>query len=291
LVRRLNIGQEVRGMKAALAMVVFLFASGTGYSQLYFGPVAGPMVSRVSLFEKLDREGFKSFPSMGFYAGGMVSMKVHETFFLSGTLIYSQKGKWVKGKEGNEEYNSKSQQRYIELPIFYTLEFRHRSPTAGGFVRQYNWFIGGGPIISYWLGGKGYLQSGYLYENFVDKLEYNVTFGLANEDLHEEYDYNTMNVEDPNRWQLGLNVTGGVALQPVGLQRIVIAGHLEIGQTFLSRNSPGYFPATFVDADILKARWTSVRLSASYLFDTKISEAKKGKSTKDKEVKRKKKRR
>jgi len=279
--------------KKALALMIALSAASSCYSQLYFGPVVGPQVTRITFFDKENRDAFNSIPAVGFYAGGMVSMKVHETFFLSGQLIYSQKTKLVTGKEDNEMYKSKSNQKYIELPIFYTLEFKHRSgnSTRGGMVKQYNWFIGGGPTLSYWLGGKGYLQSGYLHEVFIDKLNYDVTFGLVNADLNEEDHADIMNIEDPNRFQLGLNITGGIAVQPVGLQRIVAAGHIEIGQTFLSRNSQGYFPASFVDTDILKGRWLGFRLSASYMWDTKISEKDKGRSTKDKENKKKKRRR
>lgn len=256
------------------------------------GPVGEGEISKLFFFDSQFR--YKSQLSPGFGAGVMGSMRVRKNFVLNAQLLYSQRTKHLVGtndSRADAAYDLRATMRYIELPIFYTVEFKRLSgdPTGqGGRVKTYNWFIGGGPTIAYWLSGSGTLNSSNLTENNYPPITFTNTFGKDNTTLDDKKNANIENLPDANRWQFGINLTGGIAFEPVGLHKIVTAVHVNIAQTFLGKTQ-GYFPGSpsHLDVDIVKAKNHSIRLSIAYLFDTKIEKSKKGKSTKAKDVLRK----
>jgi hypothetical protein len=262
-------------------------------AQLLVGPVLGGEVSKAFFFDNQFR--YKSLPSFGYEGGVMASMRVRKNFVLNAQLLYSHRSKHIVGKNNSRSdnlFNLTSSMQYLELPIFYVLEFKTLSgdPTGhGGRVKTYNWFIGGGPIISYWLSNKGTLRSSPLKEVYIDHIDYTTVFGKDNNSFTAGSDFNKESISEPNRFQFGINITGGVAFEPVGFHKIVASLHLNIAQTFLGK-SDGIFPASLDDIDVLKAKNHSIRLSVAYLFDTKLETSKKGKSTKGKETQRKKRR-
>lgn len=277
-------------MKLPRLTFLLLLLPGFSMAQLYIGPTAGMRLSTVTFFDERAKNDFKALPSFGFDAGLMVSRRIKERFCLNAQLMYTQKGKYIKGGldslpfeiKPDPRYRNKQTNRFIELPIYYMLEFKNsvgKAPGMAGKSRSYKWFVGGGPTISYWLGGKGALQSSSLQEVFVNELDYKIVFKKDNSSLSQTADADKMNVTDPNRFQFALNLTGGIALEPVGFQKIVIAAHVEIGQTFFSKGDPGYFPGSNVNMDVLKAKNHSLRISVSYMVDTKIEDRQRGKST------------
>jgi hypothetical protein len=265
------------------------------HGQLYLGPTLGSRLSTLTYFDDRAKDEYKALPAFGFDVGFMMSRRIKDRFCLNAELIYSQKGKIVKGKTdpftynqngqtkiGNPDplYYNKQRNHFIELPIYYMLEFKRTVGKHAGMAGQqkaYKWFIGGGPTISYWLGGKGNLQSSWLKEDLIDNLKYKVVFNK--DSLKQSEDAHVMNVTGPNRVQFAINLTGGIALEPVGFQKIVIAAHLELGQSFMAKKNPGVFPGSNADQDVLRAKYHSLRLSVSYLFDTKVEDKKRGKST------------
>jgi len=268
----------------------FIFTPDTK-AQLLVGPVAGGEVAKAFFFDSQFR--YKSLPTFGYEGGVMASMRVRKNFVLNAQLLYSQRSKHVVGLANSRSdnlFNLTSSMKYIELPIFYVLEFKSLTGDAegrGGRVKTYNWFIGGGPIISYWLSNKGRLSSSPLKEVYIDHIDYTTVFGRDNNSFTSASDFNKESISEPNRFQFGINITGGVAFEPVGFHKIVTSIHLNIAQTFLAK-SDGIFPASLDDVDIMKVKNHSIRFTVAYLFDTKLETSKKGKSTKSKETQRKK---
>ncbi len=264
-------------------LLILLFLSFGTRAQLLIGPVAGGSVSKVFFFE--DQFRYESVPTIGYDLGVMASMRVHKNFVLNGQLLYSQRGRNVKGlndPRSDSKFDLSSSMQYIELPLFYVLEFKKNTGNftgQGGQTKSYNWFIGGGPVISYWLSNSGTIKSSYLLENKIDELEYTTVFGKTRENSDPIADAQIEGITDANRFQFGLNLTGGVAFQPIGGHKIVTSVHIYFAQTFLSDKGDGFFPISFVDYDILKVKNHSIRFSVAYLFDTKIETRNKGKSS------------
>jgi len=186
--------------------------------------------------------------------------------------VYSTKGRKIEGKQDPLLANT-VKYNFIEMPMIYAVDFRARM----GKGKEFKYYVGLGPNLSYWLGGKGKLYNSDLAESsefFSEDLSYKIAF---NKDPEQATPFQ-MNVADPNRFQLGLNVASGIVFEPRPHQRILVLLRYEIGHSFLSRTSKGTFIPTYYQ-DVLQSRNKGIRLSASYLIDLQVEKRKKGKST------------
>lgn len=256
---------------ALLLITALMLSTSSLRAQILIGPVVGPQVSWVS-FDKYgsSRGVYKQQPVYGFHAGLGVSFRVHKRFFLNTAFLYSTKGKRLEGSS-DPLLKFKSNYNYIDVPMTYTVEFLHKV----GKVKQYKFFFGIGPNISYWLGGKGSISNSQLSEVIIDRLDYKIVFDKDEND----YADNEMNVRDPNRFQFGLNFATGFVFEPLGYQKVSLTLRYELGGSYLSPDHPGTFRLTNEYKDDLRIHIQGIRVSAAYLIDLRNSEAKKGKST------------
>lgn len=249
----------------------------TGFSQVLVGPVAGPQVSWTRFDDEDLRDTYNVAPVLRYHVGAMISFRVHKRFFLNTSLLYSKKGKII-----TSDYDSKLRNKVIysqiDLPILYTAEFEAK---LGG-NRAFKYYFGGGPNVSYWIGGRGTISSTDIAESGVSEIDYKVRFKKP----LEETQMDEMTIADPNRIQLGINVVAGLVLEPVGFNKISIALRYEMGHSFLGESN-GVFPAATDYTDVLQARNSGIRLSFAYLIDLKTDQRKKGKSTSKIKTKRK----
>ena len=232
----------------------------------------GPQVSWSSFDNKDYRDQYQVKPVWGYHAGFNVSFRVQKRFFLHSSFLYSQKGKIIEGKD-DPHLRNEVKYNYLELPILYTVEFKSKI----GNGKEFKWYFGAGPNISYWLGGKGTIVNSEIKEQALttDNVGYRLVFNKDNNDVAD----NQMNVEDANRLQLGLNLSAGTVFEPFGYQKIMLTVRYELGHTFLSKTGYGVFPITGEYKDVLRARNNGLRISLAYLIDLKIDQRKKGKST------------
>ena len=259
-------------MKTPLVLLVFVFSMLHGSAQVYIGPMAGGQLSWTKFDNSDYYDSYGIRPVWGYHGGINVSMKVRNRFFLHTSVLYSTKGRRIEGRE-DPLLKNKVRYDFIEVPVIYAVDFRAK---VGG-AREFKYYFGIGPNISYWLGGKGTLYNSDLDENaeFASRdLEYTIVFDRA----PEETPQNRMNVAHANRVQLGLNVASGVVFEPQPNQRILILLRYELGHSFLSRESNGTFVPTYYE-DVLQARNKGIRLSASWLIDLQLEKRKRGRST------------
>ena len=210
-------------------------------------------------------------PVLGFHVGGHLSFKVQKRFFLHTSLLYASKGRMLEGKL-DQQLKSTARYNFIEMPISYTVDFKAKI----GQSKEFKYFFGIGPNISYWLGGKGTLYNSDIEENNRPELSYTIVFKKTPESQAAD----EMNVPEPNRFQLGLNLVAGMVLEPANRQRIMVSLRYELGHSYLAK-SGGVFQDIYFE-DPLRSRNQGFRISLAYLIDLKTEERKKGKSTIDK---------
>lgn len=261
----------VQRLLAAIFLSMLCYG-GPIRAQILVGPQAGGQLSWVSFQDKDLRDEYSVRPVWGFNAGANTGFRVKDRYYLYTSLVYSTKGKVINGKL-DHFLSNQVQYRYIDMPITYAMEFRQRV----GRAKTYQWFVGAGPNLSYWLSGKGTFFNSDLHELFRDPLTYTIRF-KGDPGAVED---NKMNVEDPSRFQLGLNFMGGVIVQPWGYERFVVTLKYELGHSFLSRTSDGLFPNVTSYRDVLKTTNQGLRLSVGYMIDLRTSENKKGSSVTD----------
>jgi hypothetical protein len=270
-VRKFNGNIMVKLTPIFLVVLLPILLRNRAEAQVLVGPVVGTHVGWASYDDPDLKDFYDISPTFGFHAGGSLAFRVQKRFFLQSSIMYTQKEKKISGGGDGMFYHA-LRNRYIDMPILYTAEFKARL----GKDKVYKWYVGVGPNISYWLGGSGKLRNSDLDENLIEELRYTVTFGK-----HDEIGEREMNVEDPNRLQLGLNVSAGLIFEPMGIHKFMLTTRYEHGHSFLSRESNGVYglPGVLHYEDELKVRNNAFVVSLYYFVDLKIEERHKGKST------------
>ena len=258
-------------MKLNYKIILLLVAlAEASYSQILVGPVVGGNYSFTTFDNKSLKSAYNVRGVYGFHVGGHLSFKVKKRFFLHSSLIYSTKGRSLDSDQ-YDDFKYEVHYNFIELPIAYTVDFK----TKLGQNREFKYFVGVGPNISYWLNGKGKLSDAFLLENNIQELPFKVVF----KERSEEPSKAEMLVERPNRLQFGLNFVGGFVFEPAPRQRIMLTLRYELGHTFMAK-SDGQLEASYFQ-DPLQSRNQGLRLSVAYLYDLKTEDRNRGKSTID----------
>ena len=239
-------------------------------SQILVGPIAGANYSWTSFANKDLKDSYKMIPTFGFHVGGHLAFKVRNRFFLHTSILYATKGREIEGKDdillrNFERYS------YIDMPVSYTVDFKGKI----GDNKEFKYFLGIGPNISYWLGAKGTLFNSDLEENNIGEVSYNAVYKKPIENQQQD----EMNVQEPNRFQFGLNFVAGMVLEPAPRQRIMLSFRYELGHSYLAKTD-GTFLDTYYQSP-LRSRNQGFRVSLAYLIDLKVEERNKGKSTID----------
>jgi|GEM_PF-2280678 len=249
-------------------------SAGKG-SKLHLGFVGSGSLYKLFFF---DSQPFKSSFTFGYDGGIMASLTMRKRFKLNAQLLYSHQTKKVTGNTLDlKGYQLKSSMNYIQLPIFYSLEFKSVSKgTSVGNSKVYDWFIGAGPTLQYWLNTKGTLRSGYLVDEGISPVSFT---GVFNKTENYTNDKTKELLPDANRFQFGINLTAGLTFDVDDYHKLITSLQLNVMQTYTGK-SVGDFPASpQEDKDLLRAKNHSLRISVAYLFDTKIEKRSKGKST------------
>lgn len=245
-------------------------------AQILVGPTVGGQINWMVFDDQDNKDAYRLSPILNFHAGGSISFRAQKRFFLQTSFLYSQKGKVLHSRDNSGTYNN-TKFRYIDIPILYTAEFNAKI----GKNKVYKWYFGVGPTISYWLGGKGVLIHGDLNENSINPPAYDLPYKITFNKDSASVASNEMNIRQPNRIQLGLNVSAGLIFEPIKTHKVMINFRYAFGQSFLSRESKGEFglPGILYYQDELKVRSREVVLSLHYFIDLKPDQRKKGKST------------
>lgn len=243
-----------------LVWIMSMMASAPIYSQIMqFGAKGGAQYSWMRSDDPEFRKQVKIRPTPGFNAGFVLSFKVKDRYFLHSEYLFSTKGKIIRGRidkvlEDRITYN------YIDVPLLYNIHFKG----GLGSTRKFKWYVGAGPLFSYWLGGKGWIHSDEFNENSFPPFAYKIRFGERGEDVGE---YDIIYVKDVNRFQLGFTLGGGILLEPSNGGKVMIDLRGELGHTWMGSSTSADYVLPVTYDDNLKARNMGLRFSVMYLFE------------------------
>ncbi|MEJ2004923.1 MAG: outer membrane beta-barrel protein [Cyclobacteriaceae bacterium] len=255
---------------ASFLSVLLFFGTLETEAQILVGPKAGIQYGWIGLDRDIDRDFLKTEPALGGYAGGVAIFRVRERFFLHTELLYSYRQQIIRGKL-DEQLKSKTMNHYLELPISFKINFDSRIKNL-----KYEWFLGAGPNLAYWIGGSTLLKSSELAEVDMSGTEYSIAFKqipVSNPDNSKLY------VDDANRMQLGIHVVGGLMFEPIKGRAFIVDVRFDYGHSYLAREDYGYFPGLIDYSEPTRSRYHALKVGVTYVLDTKVSESKKGKST------------
>ena len=239
-------------------------------AQILVGPKAGVQYGWIGLDRDIDREFLNTRPPVGVPAGGVAIFRIRERVDLHTELLYAFRQQVITG-ELDDMLKSTSMHHFIEVPISFKVNFKSSISNL-----RYQWFAGAGPNISYWLGGQTRLKSSELDETDRSPSDYKYKFSALPD---TDADPDRLYIEEPNRLQLGIHVVTGLMFEPQEGTAFIIDLRFDYGHSYFAREDYGYFPGLLDYAEPMRARYQALKLGVTYVFDTKVSASRKGKST------------
>lgn len=238
-----------------LITILCTFNIGQLYAQILIGPKAGARVSWMQ-YEDFDSDEYKKQPAFGYSAGITTAFKVKKRFLLQLDIMYTQTGKKIEGIT-DPSLENHAKYHYLNTPVVYKLDFKE---AING--RAFKWYIGAGPNVNFWLGGKGTLKAVELKENNTEELDYKIIF----DDVPAVPEIGGLYIKEPNKVQVGLIASTGLVLEPAPGQSIMIDLRYEWGHSYMARED-GKFTNVIAYEDNLRMKTHSVQLSVAYVFD------------------------
>lgn len=262
-------------MKKILLITCVMFTQSVG-AQVLIGPSIGGQLNWLTFDDKSYTDAYSTRSTIGYQAGASVSFRMVKKVFLQTTIQYAKRSKRYTSTSDPMFFNDVDY-RYIDMPILFTKEFR----VNVGKEKHYNIFGGIGPLVSYWLGGKGKIGSSELNENGINPPNYDLNYKITFEKPEEDVGENEMNVVNANRVQLGLIFSTGVVFEPAKFNKFIITLDYRLGHSFFSRDSDGKFglPGTLFYEEELQSRFQGIGCSLHYFIDLNTQDRNKGKST------------
>ncbi|MCA6078892.1 porin family protein [Fulvivirga sedimenti] len=254
--------------------IIFTLLMGIGCrlaeAQILVGPKVGVQYGWIGLDNDVDKSFLNTSPAIGMHAGGVAIFRVRERFYLHTELLYEFRQQVITG-ELDELLRSNTTAHYIQLPISFKINFKSSISNL-----KYQWFAGAGPNLNYWIGGSTKLESSELDEIDQSPSRYKIAFKAIPD---ENTDPEKLYIEDANRMQLGVNAVGGLMFEPQTGTAFIVDIRFDYGHSFFARKDYGYFPGLLDYSEPTRARYMAIKLGLTYVFDTKVSESRKGKST------------
>lgn len=255
-----------------VAIVVLMTSWGTSRGQEFsLGVKAGPLFSMGNFGDKEDKDAFSSGINVGYTGGVLIGFPLGKRYSVTSEAAFSKKGR--KMKFNNDEWTNTANYKFVDLSLILRRSFRF-------YLRKdipSEWFVNVGPEISYWLSGKGTVKAG------GPGYEYDMVF-----DNMADGSFDKMHIGNANRWLFGLIIGTGFEVPLPRNKELVVEFRFVSGHTFLSGDkefNPNNFPVLGFD-DTLRMNLKTLSVTLSYVINLDIKELRKGKSTMDKEIKR-----
>jgi hypothetical protein len=266
----------VRSSILSAIFIVFLsleFGYGQSLtpSQKYsIGIKAAPNFTIARYRDSELREQFKPSFVFGYTVGAQVKFPLKDRYSFLTEVGFAQKG---RNTQFHPDGRNKGTYYFVDGSMALRKSFRVKLfkdiPTQ--------MYFNIGPNIAYWLSGHGTLQY-----NTGGSADYEIVF-----DEEPTSDFSKYYYTDVNRWLFGIDIGVGGDAPLLRKQRIYSEFRVTLGQTQLGKkHSDSYIDLVPKPYDNLLCNLVAIQFQLTYTleFDTRAS--RKGKSTKDKETKR-----
>jgi Outer membrane protein beta-barrel domain len=254
--------------------VNLIFCLTLSAQEFSLGVKAGPIVSLSVIADKFDREAFSQRLKLGYSGSGLISFPLKDNYYFVVEGGLSQRGRKILSNDDT----------WTNISTYYFADATMLLRKAFPFNLKQNipakWFLNSGPHISYWMGGKGKIGTTKLQE-------YTIVFEpMPVQPPGTGADFDKMYYSGINRWLFGVDIGVGFIAPLRRKQKIMAELRFTSGHTFFGDTNSAQW-RTLGFSDNLRANEKFLTLSAAYIFEFNLKEGKMGKSTKDKEMKRK----
>ncbi len=238
------------------------------------GVKAGPLVSLSVIADKFDRENFSQRPKLGYAGAAMISFPLKDNYYFVTEAGLSQRGRKILSNDNTWTNNATYlfADANMLLRKAFNFDLKENIPSK--------WFVNIGPHVSYWMSGQGKIGAN-------NSQRYIVVFEtMPLQPPGTGPDFDKMYLSDVNRWLFGVDIGVGFVAPLLRKQKIMTELRFTSGHTFYGdTNSAQWRVLGFVDN--LRSNEKFLTLTTAFILEYNLKEGKMGKSTKDKEVKRK----
>jgi hypothetical protein len=271
LIRRL--AKESRWLAVLLIMIlnneVLAQPSQPQLPQFSVGVFGGPSLNFARYGDRDLQKHYRPGVVPGYSAGAFVKFPLKDRYSFITEGSFGQKG---RSTNFNENWNN----RTIYYMVGGAMALRKSFQVKWKKNTPINLFVGAGPNIDYILKAHGRIKV-----TPGGRSNYTVVYnGTPDSDFRYDYYVNA------NRWLFGLDLRAGGDAPLLSNQRLYVEFRFTWGQTFLGgKNSSSYMEIIGYD-DNLQCNIKTLQLVAYYALDFDLKRSRMGRSTKDKEVKR-----
>ncbi len=268
-----------------IQLSILLLVSGAVQAQYWIGPKFGYHLTLNDYQDPEYKKDYRITKDHDFEAGIVVTYTATERYAVHGELYYEQVGNRVRNKE-NFYVDSQSTFRYLSFPILLRVSMGH-TPV--------HWYLNGGPKLSLWLGGKGYLEYSddeSINIDGIERIDYKIGFDPSKADGISN---GVFLVNEPNRIQYSLTVGGGFYLDLANGARVMVDGRFNWGHSNMGFNlgvdEDGASKAILVGSannipvagyqENYEYSHTNLSVSVAYMFEYNTQLKRKGGSTVD----------
>ncbi|MGK7397731.1 MAG: porin family protein [Candidatus Cyclobacteriaceae bacterium M3_2C_046] len=225
-----------------------LFPVGISLSQIQIGIKADARIMK-TVFDDTDYQNrYNSDWKWGGGVGLVTQININKEISLKTEWLYLIRRTKVS-KLGDNASFYRTRLNFIEVPLLLKYHFKEKS---------IHYYLQGGPVFDYWLGGKSTITIYDANSGFSD-IEYPIAFNSVEPQ-------NTMPILDANRLLIGLQIGGGINIPVNQYSFWMIDLKYNLMHTFLSDEmNPGRF-----DPDLtsnFRSTFRAVSISVGYMID------------------------
>lgn len=233
---------------------------------------AGGTANWASFRDKDQKDTFSIKPSTGFTIGALVGFPLKNNYSVIIEGGFSQKGRILK----DELLENHSTYKFIDGSMLLRKAYKFQ---LGKDVPA-EWFVNLGPEVGYWMSGKGYFTTG------GPKYPYVIEFDKAPDGDMSRLYYNSA-----NRMFFGLLLGVGMKAPlknntAISTELRFVSGHTNLGHNKYEYPTREWYASLLNYIDTLRMNMKVVSLSVAYTYDFDKKEARKGKSTLKKKLKK-----
>jgi hypothetical protein len=260
-------GKIVSGSLTFFAIVMYQFSLAQNFS---LGIKAGVNSTWANFPDSDVRAQFSSGVKLGYTVGGVIEFPLKKRYSFTTEFAYAQKGRKVKFNDDTWQNNATYHFMDFSMALRRSYDVHIKKDV------QSRLFFNIGPNIEYWMDGKGTVSTDAVSS------PYTVVF---NKQPDANFNFNYVN--NVNRWLFGLDVGVGVDANITKTQRLHTELRFTYGHTYLGAKNSSSHVEILGFEDSLQANLKTLSLTVSYMFDFDLKKSKMGRSTKDREIKKK----
>ena len=261
------------GRNFLLTISMFLVVNFVTAQKYSIGVRGAGAFNWASFRDKDQKDTFSVKPSNGFAIAALIGFPLKNNYSVIIEGGFSQKGRVLREKGLLDNHST---YRFVDGSLL--LRKAYKFQLAKNIPGE--WFVNIGPEVGYWLSGKGYFTAG------GPRYPYEIEFDRAPDgDMGYLY-YNSAN-------RVFFSLVLGVGMKAplrnntaISAELRFISGHTNIGHNKYEYPVREWYASLLNYNDTMRMNLKTISLSVAYTYDFDKVEARKGKSTLKKKIKR-----